>query len=94
MVKVEGEIISSFESGVIIDNYDFRRFFIKNNENEICIVVKPDCPDFNMCINELFYKLYNKKFAIVTGSKKPIKGVKCRHGIIAESVRIENAAQI
>ena len=62
MPTIEGYIISSFESGAVIDNVDFRHFFIRNNECEICIVVKPDCRDFQTCINELNYKSHNNKW--------------------------------
>ena len=90
MTTVEGEIISSFELGIIIDDVDFRHFYLKNGESKVCVVVTPDCPDFQSCIDELFYKLHNKKHAIVTGTQKNFKDVECAYGIIADSVKIEN----
>ncbi len=89
MINVEGKIISSFELGIIIDDVDFRHFFLKNGEDTICVVVTPECPDFQMCIDEIFYKPYINKYAIVTGSEKNFKSVTCTSGILADSVSIE-----
>ena len=90
MTNIEGEITSSFELGIIIDDVDFRHFFLKNGEDTICVVVTPECPDFQMCIDELFYKPYNNKYATVTGVHQQFKGVACTYGILADSVSIEN----
>jgi len=90
MTTVEGEIISSFELGIVINDVDFRHFFLKNGESKICIVVTPDCPDYQRCIDELFYKPNNIKYAIVTGTQKDFKDVDCAYGIVADSVEIGN----
>lgn len=90
MTTVEGKIISSFELGIIIDDVDFRHFFLKNGESKICVVVTPDCPDFQTCIDELYYKPHNNKYASVTGTQKDLKAVECAYGIVADSVEIGN----
>ncbi len=89
MINVEGEVISSFELGVIIDDVDFRHFLLRNVEDKICVVVTPECPDFQMCIDELFYKPYKNKYAMVTGTHKKMKGTQCTYGMIADSVTLK-----
>ena len=51
---VEGEVISSFELGVIIEYIEYRHFYISSIGEQFSIIVEPDCSDFNVCINELF----------------------------------------
>ena len=87
---VEGKVISSFELGVIIDDIEYRHFYINSNGGKFSIIVKPDCSDFIECINELFYKSYNGKYAVVEGEINPKKSRKEDNEIIADSVKFEN----
>lgn len=87
---VESDVISSFVLGVIIGGIEYRHFYINSNGEQFSIIVKPDCSDFIKCINELLYKPFKGKHAVVEGVIYKKKSRKEDIEIIADSVKIEN----